>query len=99
MRGGPAGVVEEDPDGRSGGVVELARPNRPDERGQETAGDHRADGNEEHDHAHRLLPRGGRTRISPTLRPTTVSELTGIRMAVASGVRRPVSARPIPITL
>ena len=45
------------------------------------------------------LPRGGRTRISPTLRPTTVSELTGIRIAVASGVSWPVSASPSPITL
>ena len=84
--------VEEHPDGRRGRVVELAGPHRPHERGQEAAGDEPAGDDEQDDHAHGRIPRGARTRIRPALRPTIVSELTGISMAVASGVSRPASA-------
>ena len=83
------GVVEQDAHGRRGGVVELAGAHGPDERGRETAGHDAAGGDEQDDDAHAgSLRRGADQRISPALSATIVSELTGIRMAVASGVSR-----------
>src|SRR3954465_5023908 len=95
---GGDGVVEQDADGRRGGVVELAGAHGPDERGQEAAGHEAAGGDEEADDAHGASLRAC-GRISPGLSATMVSELTGIRMALASGVSRPATARPSPPTL
>ena len=93
-----AGVFEQDTHGRRRGVIELPGTDGPGKRNQKRARDEAAGGNEQHDHAHASTWRV-RHRIKPTLSPTIVSELAGIRMAAASGVRSPRSASVRPIAL
>ena len=92
-------LLEEYADGGRAGVVELSGPHSPGERGEETRRDRATRRDEEHDDAHAGSPRRADQRIAPALMPTTVSELTGIRIAAASGVSAPVSASVRPIVL
>src|SRR5689334_16768995 len=92
-------VVEEDAERRRRGVVELAAAHGPHERGEEAAGHQAARGDQQHDDAHAATALRPNQRMAPAARPMTVSELTGIRMAVASGVSRPVRASPRPSPL
>src|SRR5436190_24322876 len=96
-------VFEQNANRGRGGVVELSGLHRPHEGGEKSAGHDGAGRDEQDDDAHAGSPdlrlRGSRRRIRPTLSPTIVSELAGIRIAVASGVSRPDSASPRPITL
>src|SRR5690349_3435869 len=87
-------IVEEDADRWRRRVVELAAADGPGEGREEPGGDEAAGGDEQGDHAHGGTPRRPNQRVAPALRPMMVSELTGISTAVASGVSRPVSARP-----
>ena len=93
------GVVEQHADGRRGRVIELAGANGPDESNEKAAGHQAAGDDEQDDHAHSGSALRANHRMAPTLTPTMVSELAGIRMAVASGVRCPPSARDRPATL
>ena len=62
-------------------------------------GDEAACDDEHDDDAHDGSRLAASHRIAPVLMPTTVIELTGIRIAAASGVSAPVSASPRPIPL
>ena len=90
------GVVEQHADGRRGGVIELAGANGPDESSEKAAGHQAAGDDEQDDHAHAGSAPRADQRMAPTLMPTMVSELAGIRMAVASGVSSPASASDRP---
>ena len=92
-------LVQEHADGWCSGIVELTGSDGPDEAGQEATGDQTAGHDEEHDHAHALAPSRPYQRINPTLRPMIVSELTGMKMAVTSGVSHPARASDSPIAL
>ena len=94
-----AGLVEQDTNRRRAGVVELARAHRPGECAQKADGDGSSRGDEQHDDAHTGSILCADHRISPELRPTMVSELTGIRIAETSGVSTPVSASVSPAAL
>ena len=91
-------VIQQDANRRCARIVELSGSNGPDERAEESGGDRAAGGNQEDDDAHDGSRRAGH-RIAPELMATIVNELTGIRMAAASGVSAPASASVSPIAL
>src|SRR5436190_10230266 len=96
---GNLSVVEQHTDSRRAGVVVLAGHHRPRERAEETGGDGPARHDQQHDDAHTGSILLADHRIAPALTPTTVSELTGIRIAAASGVSAPASASERPSAL
>ena len=92
-------IVEQEPDRGRSGIVELSCADGPQESAEKAAG-HGAAGNEQqHDHAHAAKLRRASQRMAPALMPITVSELTGIRMAAARGVRAPLNASVRPTAL
>lgn len=90
-------LIEENPPGRGVRVVELAALDGPEKCAEEAAGDQAAGDDEQDDDAHGSL-RAAR-RMAPAPRPTTVSELTGMRIAEASGVSAPLTASDSATTL
>jgi len=77
-------------------VVELSPPRAPDERRHRRQHDDEGDGQHDEDDAHAPPASNVRPR---QLASTTVSELTGMRMAASSGLMRPAAARAAPSAL
>src|SRR5512146_3370994 len=88
-------VVVQHPHARRIEVVELSAPGRPHERAYGRGDDQQRERQHDIDDAHESSL-NVRDRQDAT---TTVSELAGMRIAAASGVRRPVIARLAPTTL
>ena len=92
--------VAENAQGRGIGVVELSRPNSPDEGGEESTG-HQQGEDEKHGYDGHASPRivWANRRVQPMARATTVAELVGINTAEISGDRLPLAAKEMPTTL
>jgi hypothetical protein len=98
-RSGNRSAVAEDAHRWRADVVELAGRDRPQEGAQKPAGDRASRRDEQHQDAHdgRILVADQRT---PTeLIATIVRELSGMRIAEASGVSAPLSASVRPTAL
>src|SRR5262245_53777458 len=80
-------------------VVEVAGLNGPDEGGKKPGGQRPARRDEQNDDAHDRVASGAIHRVMPMPSPITVIELTGMRMAAASGVSDPIRASQRPPTL
>ena len=92
-----ADVVVQHPNGRSVQVIELTPPSAPHERDDRHEHDERRQRYNNEDDAH-AAPPFGKVVLHHDAR-TTVSELTGIRIAAMSGLMTPVTASVAPITL
>ncbi len=92
-------LVKQHPQRRRACVIELAGFDRPEERAEKAAGDEATGADEQDDDTHGGSIRLAAQRIPPAPSAMTVSELTGISTADASGVRLAVSASARPIAL
>lgn len=90
-------LVDQDAQGGSFNIVELAAPYGAEERAQKAEGEQEAGADQDKNHAHWVvLPS---QEVSPTDSTTTEMELRGMRMAHTRGERRPCAAKPIPTAL
>jgi hypothetical protein len=103
-------VVGKDAPRRGQGVVKLPGVHGPEKRAKETECDQQAGEKKDEEHAHEATPlrtaadveipqRRAAARVARTANATTVTELSGIRIAETSGESRPLTANESPTAL